>query len=718
MKPITFDSKSVIIDGRRELILSGAIHYLRSSPAMWPDLMRRSKDAGLNTIETITFWGQHEPVQGRFNFTGRLDLRRFFDCAHDEGLLVYLRPGPYICGEHDFGGFPIWLRDVPGIQFRTFNQPFMDATQRWFDLLFTYLRPQLHSQGGPIAFVQVENEYKNIAAQYGAAGSRYLAWLRDLYESYDLGVPLTMCNPSNDAENDYSIGWTERTVPTINSGMCVAQVGGFKKAHPELPTLWTEAWMSWYQVWGGPRPARTTSNLLFYVARFFVEGGKGINYYMWHGGTNFGREAMFLQATSYDYDAPLNEFGLPTAKYDGLRTFHALLREHQDFWLETDLPEYQSPSPGIAVRIFRHADRELVAIANDTFLYQNLPPAEVTWGGQTYLMPSEAMVWLLDGREIWRCEVDNAPEHQADFFTPVAHPSRIETIEESLPTCGFIERGQPEDQLLHTHNQSDYCWYLTDLHVPAAGLGELTLTGLNDFAQIFVNGECVAQSMSYLKEDRGVWDGPDYLQKFQIDLPAGTHRLAVLCSALGLVKGDWQAGKLNMTTERKGLWGNAQWNGAALSGPWQIRPFLDGEILDLPGRARNLANWRSFDAKADVGQPLHWFRLSFDAPAGDAPLALDLAGLGKGLVWINGECIGRHWLLHIRAQDDKHLEHNTGLLMDESISEPSQRYYHLPREWLRPGRNEIVIFEETGGNPETLQICAWSRTPATQIELM
>lgn len=252
MRSISLDSKSIIIDGRRELLLSGAIHYLRSSPAMWPDLMRRSKDAGLNTIETITFWGQHEPVQGRYNFTGRLDLRRFFDCAHDEGLLVYLRPGPYICGEHDFGGFPIWLRDVPGIQFRTFNQPFMDATRRWFDLLFAYLRPQLRSKGGPIAFVQVENEYKNIAAHYGAEGSRYLAWLRDLYESYDLGVPLTMCNPSSDEKNDYSIGWTERTIPTINSGMCVAQVGGFKKAHPELPTLWTEAWMSWYQVWGGP----------------------------------------------------------------------------------------------------------------------------------------------------------------------------------------------------------------------------------------------------------------------------------------------------------------------------------------------------------------------------------------------------------------------------------------------------------------------------------
>ncbi len=709
MKTISFDSKSVIIDGRRELLLSGAIHYLRSSPAMWPDLMRRTKDAGLNAIETITFWGQHEPVRGRYDFTGRLDLRRFLDCAQAEGLLVYLRPGPYICGEHDFGGFPLWLRDLPGIQFRTFNQPFMEETRRWFDLFFAYLRPMLHSQGGPIAFVQVENEYKNIAAHYGADGTRYLAWLRDLYESYDLGVPLTMCNPSNDEKNDYALGWTERTIPTINAGMCVAQVRGFKRAHPELPVLWTEAWISWYQVWGGPRPTRTTSNLLFYVARFFVEGGKGINYYMWHGGTNFAREAMFLQVTSYDYDAPLNEFGQTTVKYDALRSFHALLREHQIFWLENDLPERQSPAAGIAALIFRHAARELVILSNDTYLYQNLPPTAVAWAGQTHLLPSECMVWLLDGREIWRCQVNNTAESAADVFTPVAKPARIEAIEELLPVAGFIERAQPEDQLLHTHNRTDYCWYLSDLTVGAAGPGTLVLSGLNDFAQVFINGECVAHSSSHLKEDRGAWDGPDYVQSFRLDLVAGAHRLAVLCSALGLVKGDWQAGKLNMTTERKGLWGEIRWEGNALPGPWQLRPFLDGEILDLPGRAGALARWRPFSPADDVGRPLRWFRLTFEAPPGDAPLALDLGGLGKGLAWVNGECLGRYWLLPIRAQKDKHLEHDQGLHLDESATSPSQRYYHLPREWLRPGRNEIILFEEIGGDPGEVQVCTWSR---------
>lgn len=709
MKKISFDAQSTLVNGQRTLLLSGAMHYLRSSPAMWPELMRRSKDAGLNTIETVTFWAQHESMRGRYDFTGRLDLRRFLECAHAEGLLVYLRPGPYICAEHDFGGFPLWLRNVPGIQFRTFNQPFMDETRRWFDVFFAYLRPMLYSQGGPIAFVQVENEYKNIAADYGKEGSRYLAWLRDLFESYDLGVPLTMCNPACSIPNDFAEGWTERTIPTINAGLCVEQVNDFKKSYPELPVLWTEAWMSWYQIWGGPRPARTASNLVFYVARFFAEGGKGINYYMWHGGTNFARESMFLQATSYDFDAPLNEFGQTTKKFDALRAFHSLLREHEAFFLENDLPEKQTLKGDIAVRKFRHAGREVVILANDTFLYQNVPPVAVTWGEFNTIMPSESMVWLLDGQVIWRCDVDNTPEPAPDVFTPLVKINCIETMVEPFPTTGLIERAQPEDQLLHTHNQSDYCWYLTDLSVASAGLGELTFSGLNDFAQIFINGAYVARTSEYLKEDRGLWDGPDYKQRFQLELPAGTHRLAVLCSALGLVKGDWQAGKLNMTTERKGLWGAVHWNGIALPGPWQHRPFLDGEIAGLAGCAGSLAQWHKGESSDAVSSGLRWFRLTFDAPVGDAPIALDLAGLGKGLVWVNGECLGRYWLIRIRAQKDKHLEHEQGLLMDESASDPTQRYYHLPREWVRPGCNEIILFEETGGDPRSVQVCAWSR---------
>ena len=170
----------VTLNNRKSLLLSGAVHYFRSTPKLWPQLMRRSRDAGLNAVETITFWGVHEPERGRYDFSGRLDLRLWCRLAQDHGLGVILRPGPYTCGEINFGGFPAWLRDVPGIQFRTRNQPYYDEVRRWMDRLFEEVRPLLAPNGGPIFMVQVENEYRNIARRYGEAGVAYLEWLRDL----------------------------------------------------------------------------------------------------------------------------------------------------------------------------------------------------------------------------------------------------------------------------------------------------------------------------------------------------------------------------------------------------------------------------------------------------------------------------------------------------------------------------------------------------------
>ncbi|MEN8255159.1 MAG: beta-galactosidase, partial [Verrucomicrobiota bacterium] len=135
---VTFDDKAIKIDGKRTLILSGAIHYPRSTPQMWPELMQKSVDAGLNTIETYVFWNLHEAGRGEYDFEGRLDLRRFCELAAESGLNVILRLGPYICAETSYGGFPSWLRDVPGIRMRTFNEPFMQEVRRWLEHLAGY----------------------------------------------------------------------------------------------------------------------------------------------------------------------------------------------------------------------------------------------------------------------------------------------------------------------------------------------------------------------------------------------------------------------------------------------------------------------------------------------------------------------------------------------------------------------------------------------------
>jgi hypothetical protein len=140
-KQIGYDRRALLIDGERTLLLSGAIHYPRSTPAMWPELIRRSREAGLNTIETYVFWNLHEAERGVYDFSDRLDLVAFCREAQRQGMHVILRIGPYICAEINFGGFPAWLRDIPGIQFRTINAPFMAEMERWVRWLCAYLDP-------------------------------------------------------------------------------------------------------------------------------------------------------------------------------------------------------------------------------------------------------------------------------------------------------------------------------------------------------------------------------------------------------------------------------------------------------------------------------------------------------------------------------------------------------------------------------------------------
>lgn len=128
---VTYDKKALIINGQRKVLFSGSIHYPRSTPEMWEGLIQKAKDGGLDVIDTYVFWNLHEPSPGNYNFDGRYDLVRFIKLVHEAGLYVHLRIGPYICAEWNFGGFPVWLKYVPGISFRTDNEPFKSAMQKF-----------------------------------------------------------------------------------------------------------------------------------------------------------------------------------------------------------------------------------------------------------------------------------------------------------------------------------------------------------------------------------------------------------------------------------------------------------------------------------------------------------------------------------------------------------------------------------------------------------
>ncbi|KAK9278432.1 hypothetical protein L1049_027997 [Liquidambar formosana] len=155
---VTYNRKAIVINGQRRILISGAIHYPRSTPDMWEDLIQKAIDGDLDVIETYVFCNVHEPSPGNYNFEGRYDLVKFIKTIQREGLYVQLRIGPYVCAD----GFPVWLKYVPGISFKTENEPFKRAMQGFTEKIVGLMKSEnlFESQGGPIILSQIENEYE------------------------------------------------------------------------------------------------------------------------------------------------------------------------------------------------------------------------------------------------------------------------------------------------------------------------------------------------------------------------------------------------------------------------------------------------------------------------------------------------------------------------------------------------------------------------------
>ncbi|PON61835.1 Glycoside hydrolase [Parasponia andersonii] len=192
---VTYDSRSLLIDGQRKLLISAAIHYPRSVPAMWPGLVQTAKEGGVDVIETYVFWNGHEPSPGNYYFGGRYDLVKFVKIVQQAGMYLILRIGPFVAAEWNFGGIPVWLHYVNGTVFRTDNEPFKYHMKKFTTFIVNLMKQEklFAPQGGPIILAQIENEYGFYEGAYGDAGKRYAMWSASMAVSQNIGVPWIMC---------------------------------------------------------------------------------------------------------------------------------------------------------------------------------------------------------------------------------------------------------------------------------------------------------------------------------------------------------------------------------------------------------------------------------------------------------------------------------------------------------------------------------------------
>ena len=319
-KEFTYRDGQFFLNGEPYTVISGAIHYFRTLPEDWEDRLTKLKACGFNTVETYSCWNLHERQEGVFDFSGILDIVRFIETAEKLDLNVILRPGPYICAEWDFGGLPSWLLKYPHIALRCDDPLYLDKVRPYYTEFLSRIRPHLCTNGGNVIMVQVENEY----GSYGD-DKTYLRKIVDIYR--ENGIDCTLFTSDGTCRWMLSGGTLPELLAVANFGSHVPQLTALRDFQKDRPLMCGEFWCGWFDHWHeGGRDQRDPAEVMKEVNTFF-DLGASFNFYMFHGGTNFGfwnganhtGEQYQPTVTSYDYTAPLTEAGDTTPMYYALR---------------------------------------------------------------------------------------------------------------------------------------------------------------------------------------------------------------------------------------------------------------------------------------------------------------------------------------------------------------------------------------------------------------
>ena len=317
---LTIGDGQFLMDGKPHRIISGAMHYFRILPEYWEDRLRKLKACGFNTVETYTCWNLHERKEGQFDFSGILDIAAYIRLAQKLGLDVIVRPGPYICAEWEFGGLPSWLLADPDMGLRCNDPKFLTKVRRYYEALLDQVRPLLSTNGGPVIMMQVENEY----GSYGN-DKEYLLATEKIYR--ECGIDCLLFTSDGSCDWMLSGGSLPHLLTTVNFGSHPEEnFRGLRWFKQGEPLMCTEFWSGWFDHWYEEHHTRTPEDIAKDL-QVLLDSGASFNFYMFHGGTNFGftnganHTGTEYQPTisSYDYCAPLSESGDMTPTYHKIR---------------------------------------------------------------------------------------------------------------------------------------------------------------------------------------------------------------------------------------------------------------------------------------------------------------------------------------------------------------------------------------------------------------
>ena len=383
-KPVTWDQYSLIVDGRRVCPVMGEIHYSRLPQNEWQAEVRKMKEGGVTIIATYVFWNHIEEQEGIFRWDGQRNLRRFLEICKQEEMPVVLRLGPFCHGEVRNGGIPDWMFQK-GCKLREQNSVFLGFAEKLYRQIFTQVQGLQWKDGGPVMAAQFDNEYrgrgeylmalKQIALQIGFDLPFYTrtGW-PELRTPVPFGEMLPLYGDYADGFWDKSTEETAgnyykafnfkqfRSSTAIGTDLLGKQEEKINKGDEQYPYFTCE-------LGGGMATAYHRRPYVYPEDAYsmaLVKLGSGSNllgYYMYHGGTNpesstgitlnetqrtLGTANNDLPVMTYDFQAPLGEFGQTYPQYYMLRPLHLFMQSWGDVLapMEASFPAPQDIKKG------------------------------------------------------------------------------------------------------------------------------------------------------------------------------------------------------------------------------------------------------------------------------------------------------------------------------------------------------------------------------------
>ncbi|KAH9608236.1 hypothetical protein KSS87_015268 [Heliosperma pusillum] len=501
------------------------------------------------------------------------------------------------------------------------------------------------SQGGPIVLSQIENECGSEVKEFGAAGEAYINWAAKMAVGLNTGVPWAMAY----------------VVKGLVSG-------------------------------GRPPHLSFRDNLFEYLFHSLVISDNifcfGLEY---HGGTNFARTAggPFI-TTSYDYDAPIDEYGLiRQPKYGHLKQLHRAIKLCERALVSSNPTGYCHFTRELSASLLAaHVFSGKGTCAAFLYNYHFSSSKRVTFRNEQYDLPAWSISILPDCKNV---VFNTAKTYDEDLYSLEDSPT--------MTVNGLLE------QVNVTRDSSDYLWYMTSVVVSQSDIHgqdpELLVQSSGHAVHVFLNGQLSGSAYGSREDRRFTFKGP-------VKLRIGVNRIALLSIAVGLPNvgprfETWSTGVLGPVI-LQGLHSGKKdltWQ------KWSYEIGLKGERMNLASPTRvSSADWVEISLAAQRTQPLTWYKAYFDAPGGVEPLALDMQSMGKGEIWINGANVGRYWTNYAKGNCGPCSYQGTyrPAKCQHGCGSPTQRWYHVPRTWLKPRQNLMVIFEELGGDASKISL--------------